>query len=142
MMASPLNWNFGAEDSRLWVHPRQVIPTSMIENASTPSISTRHPESIKLTTRDSFRVLNRWGINGGLIGLVYDDDACREFNGPIGGLTLSATAFGFGPFTLVFSLLPFKVKGVVEFFGFHHDRKLALRPLAVVCCEGRPFCLF
>ena len=52
-------------------------------------------------------------------------------DGPIEELILSGTAFGFGLFNLVFSLLPAKVKGVVGFFGFHHDRKLALRALAV-----------
>ncbi|KAH9066161.1 hypothetical protein EDB87DRAFT_691104 [Lactarius vividus] len=52
-------------------------------------------------------------------------------DGPIEDLIVSGTAFGHGIFNLVLSLLPAKVKSVVGFFGFNHDRKLALRALAV-----------
>ncbi|KAF8489806.1 hypothetical protein F5888DRAFT_1929649 [Russula emetica] len=52
-------------------------------------------------------------------------------NGPIEDLIISGTAFGHGLFNLVLSLLPAKVKSVVGFFGFNHDRKLALRALAI-----------
>lgn len=52
-------------------------------------------------------------------------------DGPIEDLIISGTAFGYGLFNLVLSLLPAKVKSVVGFFGFNHDRKLALRALAV-----------
>ncbi|SJL17453.1 related to Mitochondrial outer membrane protein IML2 [Armillaria ostoyae] len=51
--------------------------------------------------------------------------------GPVDELIISGTAFGFGLFNLVFSLLPKRVQGVVGFFGFKHDRKLALQALAV-----------
>ncbi|KAI0748463.1 outer membrane protein Iml2/Tetratricopeptide repeat protein 39 [Daedaleopsis nitida] len=51
--------------------------------------------------------------------------------GSLDELILSGTAFGYGLFNLVFSLLPAKVRGVVGFLGFNHDRKLALRALAV-----------
>lgn len=52
-------------------------------------------------------------------------------DGPIEDLIVSGTAFGHGIFNLVLSLLPAKVKSVVGFFGFNHDRKLALRALAL-----------
>ncbi|KAG6809489.1 hypothetical protein H0H92_016051 [Tricholoma furcatifolium] len=52
-------------------------------------------------------------------------------DGPVEDLIVAGTAFGFGLFNLVFSLLPKKVQGLVGFFGFKHDRKLALRALAV-----------
>ncbi|KAI0280499.1 hypothetical protein BGY98DRAFT_1106773 [Russula aff. rugulosa BPL654] len=52
-------------------------------------------------------------------------------DGPVEDLIISGTAFGHGLFNLVLSLLPAKVKSVVGFFGFNHDRKLALRALAV-----------
>ncbi|KAI0289831.1 hypothetical protein BC826DRAFT_1029792 [Russula brevipes] len=52
-------------------------------------------------------------------------------DGPIEDLIVSGTAFGHGLFQLVLSLLPAKVKSVVGFFGFNHDRRLALRALAV-----------
>ncbi|KAI0664762.1 outer membrane protein Iml2/Tetratricopeptide repeat protein 39 [Cubamyces menziesii] len=51
--------------------------------------------------------------------------------GSIDELILSGTAFGYGLFNLVFSLLPAKIRGVVGFLGFNHDRKLALQSLAV-----------
>ncbi|KAH9852714.1 outer membrane protein Iml2/Tetratricopeptide repeat protein 39 [Lenzites betulinus] len=51
--------------------------------------------------------------------------------GSVDELILSGTAFGYGLFNLVFSLLPAKIRGVVGFFGFNHDRKLALQALAV-----------
>ncbi|KAI0373047.1 hypothetical protein BV20DRAFT_1050450 [Pilatotrama ljubarskyi] len=51
--------------------------------------------------------------------------------GSIDELILSGTAFGYGLFNLVFSLLPAKIRGVVGFLGFNHDRKLALQALAV-----------
>ncbi|KAI0672830.1 outer membrane protein Iml2/Tetratricopeptide repeat protein 39 [Trametes maxima] len=52
-------------------------------------------------------------------------------DGSVDELVLSGTAFGYGLFNLVFSLLPAKIRGVVGFFGFNHDRKLALQALAV-----------
>ncbi|KAI0040329.1 hypothetical protein FA95DRAFT_1683845 [Auriscalpium vulgare] len=52
-------------------------------------------------------------------------------DGPIEELIISGTAFGYGLFNLVLSLLPARAKSVVGFFGFNHDRKLALRALAV-----------
>ncbi|KAG6863107.1 hypothetical protein C0991_008147 [Blastosporella zonata] len=52
-------------------------------------------------------------------------------DGPVEDLIIAGTAFGFGLFNLVFSLLPKKVQSLVGFLGFKHDRKLALRALAV-----------
>ncbi|KAH7889192.1 outer membrane protein Iml2/Tetratricopeptide repeat protein 39 [Phlebopus sp. FC_14] len=52
-------------------------------------------------------------------------------NGPIEELILSGAAFGFGLFNLAVSLLPVRVKSVVGFLGFSHDRQLALQALAV-----------
>ncbi|KZT09584.1 uncharacterized protein LAESUDRAFT_741851 [Laetiporus sulphureus 93-53] len=61
--------------------------------------------------------------NGGL--------APRVEEGSMDELILSGTAFGYRLFNLVFSLLPAKIRGVVGFLGFNHDRRLALRALAV-----------
>ncbi|GLB39315.1 putative protein of unknown function (DUF3808) [Lyophyllum shimeji] len=52
-------------------------------------------------------------------------------DGPVEELVVAGTAFGYGLFNLVFSLLPKKVQGIVGFLGFKHDRQLALRALAV-----------
>ncbi|KAH9901427.1 outer membrane protein Iml2/Tetratricopeptide repeat protein 39 [Cubamyces lactineus] len=56
--------------------------------------------------------------------------------GSIDELILSGTAFGYGLFNLVFSLLPAKIRGVVGFLGFNHDRKLALQSLAVSAAKS------
>ncbi|KAG5650191.1 hypothetical protein H0H81_000362 [Sphagnurus paluster] len=58
-------------------------------------------------------------------------DGPSEEDGPVEDLIIAGTAFGFGLFNLVFSLLPKKVQSLVGFLGFKHDRKLALRALAV-----------
>ncbi|KAF9269546.1 hypothetical protein L218DRAFT_953162 [Marasmius fiardii PR-910] len=52
-------------------------------------------------------------------------------DGPIEDLIICGTAFGYGLFNLVFSLLPKKIQSLVGFFGFKHDRNLALQALAV-----------
>ncbi|KAI9567244.1 hypothetical protein HD554DRAFT_2270070 [Boletus coccyginus] len=46
-------------------------------------------------------------------------------------LILSGAAFGYGVFNLDFSLLPSKVRTLVGFLGYNHDRQLALQALAV-----------
>ncbi|KAJ3986595.1 hypothetical protein F5890DRAFT_1502964 [Lentinula detonsa] len=46
-------------------------------------------------------------------------------------LIIAGTAFGFGLFNLVFSLLPKRVQSVAGLFGFAHSRRLALQALAV-----------
>ncbi|KAF7358800.1 Mitochondrial outer membrane protein IML2 [Mycena sanguinolenta] len=73
----------------------------------------------------------------------------RPAEGPVEEMIVSGTAFGFGLFNLVFSLLPKRVQSLVGLFGFKHDRALALRALAlsagltvhpdgsVVATEGR-----
>lgn len=56
-------------------------------------------------------------------------------DGPLEEIIMSGTAFGFGMFNLVFSLLPVGIRGIVGFLGFKHDRKLALRALAVSAAQ-------
>jgi len=56
-------------------------------------------------------------------------------DGPVEELIIAGTAFGFGLFNLVFSLLPKKIQGLVGFFGFKHDRKLALQALALAATK-------
>lgn len=56
-------------------------------------------------------------------------------DGPVEELIVAGTAFGFGLFNLVFSLLPRKVQGLVGFLGFKHDRKLALRALSLAALK-------
>ncbi|KAF7354120.1 Mitochondrial outer membrane protein [Mycena venus] len=55
----------------------------------------------------------------------------RPAEGPVEEMMVAGTAFGFGLFNLVFSLLPKRVQSLVGLLGFKHDRALALRALAV-----------
>ncbi|KAF9449736.1 hypothetical protein P691DRAFT_774496 [Macrolepiota fuliginosa MF-IS2] len=63
-------------------------------------------------------------------------------DGPVDDLIISGTAFGYGLFNLVFSLLPKRVQSVVGFFGFKHDRKLALKALAVAAARNDTHSVF
>ncbi|KXN81297.1 Mitochondrial outer membrane protein IML2 [Leucoagaricus sp. SymC.cos] len=56
-------------------------------------------------------------------------------DGPVDDLTVAGTAFGYGLFNLVFSLR-------VGFFGFKHDRKLALKALAVAAARNDTHSVF
>ncbi|KAH7908767.1 hypothetical protein BJ138DRAFT_1156898 [Hygrophoropsis aurantiaca] len=90
-------------------------------NMSSPS----SPQS--LLSVPSF--FSRWPFAGPAaptVGTISDDAV-----GLWEDLILSGSAFGFGLFNLIFSLLPTKVRGVVGFFGFRHDKKLALQALSV-----------
>ncbi|KAI6138074.1 outer membrane protein Iml2/Tetratricopeptide repeat protein 39 [Pisolithus tinctorius] len=52
-------------------------------------------------------------------------------HGPVEEFILSGAAFGYGLFNLVLSLLPAKMRNVIGFLGYSHDRQLALKALAV-----------
>ncbi|TFK66270.1 hypothetical protein BDN72DRAFT_844550 [Pluteus cervinus] len=63
-------------------------------------------------------------------------------DGPVEELIISGTAFGYGLFNLVFSLLPKRVQGIVGFFGFKHDRKQALHALSVSAARNDVHAVF
>ncbi|KXN84549.1 Mitochondrial outer membrane protein IML2 [Leucoagaricus sp. SymC.cos] len=63
-------------------------------------------------------------------------------DGPVDDLIVAGTAFGYGLFNLVFSLLPKRIQSVVGFFGFKHDRKLALKALAVAAARNDTHSVF
>ncbi|KAG6887246.1 hypothetical protein C0995_016642 [Termitomyces sp. Mi166 len=77
-------------------------------------------------TSSSLSVSSRSNDNG-----VSPNAEELPHDGPIEDLIIAGTAFGYGLFNLVFSLLPKKVQGVVGFLGFKYDRRLALKALAV-----------
>ncbi|KAF8638147.1 hypothetical protein AX17_002420 [Amanita inopinata Kibby_2008] len=62
--------------------------------------------------------------------------------GPVEELIVAGTAFGYGLFNLVFSLLPKKVQRMVGFFGFKYDRKLALHALSVAAAKSDSHSVF
>ncbi|EGN95882.1 hypothetical protein SERLA73DRAFT_113602 [Serpula lacrymans var. lacrymans S7.3] len=99
-------------------------PSTLSLNSLTPSVTTQ------ASTKSGF--FGRWtGSNTLSVPTAAPGTVGNAANGTIEELILGGTAFGFGLFNLVFSLLPAKVRGVVGFFGFNHDRKLALQALAV-----------
>ncbi|CAK5283493.1 unnamed protein product [Mycena citricolor] len=55
----------------------------------------------------------------------------RPAEGPVEEMVVAGSAFGYGLFNLVFSLLPKRVQSVVGIFGFKYDRALALQALAI-----------
>ncbi|KLO11975.1 hypothetical protein SCHPADRAFT_876147 [Schizopora paradoxa] len=69
-------------------------------------------------------------------------DIAAHTEGPVEELVVSGAAFGFGLFNLAFSLLPAKVKTVVGFLGFQHDRKVALQALAVSAARSDVHAVF
>ncbi|KIY72518.1 hypothetical protein CYLTODRAFT_417906 [Cylindrobasidium torrendii FP15055 ss-10] len=70
-------------------------------------------------------------ITGSTLAVPSGPPPALAQGGPVAELVIAGTAFGFGLFNLVFSLLPKGVQSVVGFFGFKHDRKLALEALGV-----------
>ncbi|KDR84675.1 hypothetical protein GALMADRAFT_56095 [Galerina marginata CBS 339.88] len=74
---------------------------------------------------------SRWVTSSSPSLLLKTDSEHVQPDGPVEDLIVAGTAFGFGLFNLVFSLLPKKVQGLVGFLGFKHDRKLALQALSL-----------
>ncbi|KII88264.1 hypothetical protein PLICRDRAFT_175873 [Plicaturopsis crispa FD-325 SS-3] len=104
---------------------------------SVHSVATSSSTSTATTNKSGF--FGRWGggsLTASNAPVVYMAD------GPVEELIESGTAFGFGLFNLVFSLLPAKVRGVVGFLGFQHDRKLALQALAVAAAKSDVHSIF
>ncbi|ESK92762.1 hypothetical protein Moror_15935 [Moniliophthora roreri MCA 2997] len=94
-----------------------------------PSLS-----SLATSARKSSGLFGRWsGTNSPAASTTTL--AAPAQDGPIEDLIVAGTAFGYGLFNLVFSLLPKKVQSVVGFFGFKHDRRLALQALAVAAAR-------
>ncbi|KAF8967258.1 hypothetical protein BDZ97DRAFT_1804125 [Flammula alnicola] len=74
---------------------------------------------------------SRWVGTASTPTLLIQSDSHVVPDGPVEDLIVAGSAFGFGLFNLVFSLLPKKIQGLVGFLGFKHDRKLALQALSL-----------
>ncbi|KAI5121532.1 hypothetical protein M0805_002592 [Coniferiporia weirii] len=104
-------------------------------NPSTPSLasasSSKHSAETASAASASSKggsFFGRWAISA---PASPQPKPVAQPEGPVEELIVSGAAFGFGLFNLIFSLLPAKMKTVVGFFGFQHDRRLALQALAV-----------
>ncbi|KAF8830156.1 hypothetical protein HHX47_DHR2000503 [Lentinula edodes] len=82
-----------------------------------------------------FSLAGRWGSgsassSASSLSLSVEAENPEEIQN-LKSLIIAGTAFGFGLFNLIFSLLPKKIQSVAGLFGFAHDRRLALQALAV-----------
>ncbi|CAL1705498.1 unnamed protein product [Somion occarium] len=120
---------------------KAVYPNGL-DNYATPSTSKApspapsiHSEASSTTTmkaRSGF--FSRF--TGSSLSVPSTNIVISTPEGPIEELIMSGTAFGYGMFNLIFSLLPPSVRNVVGFLGFKHDRRLALRALAVSAAQN------
>jgi len=104
--------------------------------ADTPSSSahvTPRPSQPNLKAAASSSAPSRLGLFGRLTGSVQPSPITSPIRpeGPVEELIVAGTAFGYGLFNLIFSLLPKRVQSVVGLFGYKSSRKVALQALAV-----------
>ncbi|OCH93858.1 hypothetical protein OBBRIDRAFT_789896 [Obba rivulosa] len=104
-------------------------PATSVAPSRSPSIFSE-ASSTSTTKQSAGRSFFRWGSSNTSAPTATPSLSLVQ-EGSVDELIMSGTAFGYGLFNLVFSLLPAKVRGVVGFLGFNHDRKLALQALAV-----------
>ncbi|KAJ7637765.1 outer membrane protein Iml2/Tetratricopeptide repeat protein 39 [Mycena rosella] len=140
-------------DSLSVASSRNASSATLSTSASTSSSLAPSPASSSSSPAPSISVsksiFGRWGNASSVSVLSKADkeraDARDKYErerapeGPVEEMIVAGTAFGFGLFNLVFSLLPKKVQSLVGLLGFKHDRALALRALAVsagVTTEG------
>ncbi|KAF9481931.1 hypothetical protein BDN70DRAFT_875724 [Pholiota conissans] len=100
--------------------------------ATTPSAAP--PSPISAVKAGGF--FSRWVSTPSTSSLPIQSEEVIAPDGPVEDLIVAGTAFGFGLFNLVFSLLPKKVQGLVGFLGFKHDRKLALQALLLAATKS------
>ncbi|KAI0345249.1 hypothetical protein BDW22DRAFT_1354152 [Trametopsis cervina] len=112
-----------------------ATPATSQATSPAPSIrsETSSTNTAKQQARSGYGVFGSIGRFGGslLSAQPVANPVASLPEGPIEELIMSGTAFGYVLFNLVFSLLPAGVRGVVGFLGFKHDRRLALKALAV-----------
>ncbi|KAJ7738123.1 hypothetical protein B0H16DRAFT_1325584 [Mycena metata] len=104
--------------------------------ASRAASITSGPSSVSVASTGGGGIkslFGRWGKrNSSSVSLTGEKvERERAPEGEVEEMIVAGTAFGFGLFNLVFSLLPKKVQSLVGLLGFKHDRALALRALAV-----------
>ncbi|KAF7292169.1 hypothetical protein MIND_01244000 [Mycena indigotica] len=117
--------------------------TTTLSLSSTPSSSSTAPTPPPTITKSLF---GRWGGSSLSVSSASSSVSKAELEereriekfererppqGSVEEMVVAGTAFGFGLFNLVFSLLPKRVQSLVGLLGFKHDRELALRALAV-----------
>ncbi|KAJ3859612.1 outer membrane protein Iml2/Tetratricopeptide repeat protein 39 [Lentinula novae-zelandiae] len=121
-----------------------LSPFSTPSSAGSPAITssafitTKPNKATRPPVRQSssfFSLAGRWGSDSASssassLSLSVEAENPEEIQN-LKSLIIAGTAFGFGLFNLIFSLLPKKIQSVAGLFGFAHDRRLALQALAV-----------
>ncbi|KAJ7473170.1 mitochondrial outer membrane protein IML2 [Mycena galericulata] len=95
--------------------------SSLSTSSASPSVSSLSTSSASLNAEKERE----------LVAQMNKLELERAPEGAVEEMIVAGTAFGFGLFNLVFSLLPKKVQSLVGLLGFKHDRALALRALAL-----------
>ncbi|KAI0929242.1 hypothetical protein AcV5_006552 [Taiwanofungus camphoratus] len=106
-----------------------ISSASSVITITTSTTTTSTPSTTNSKTSSRVSIFGRFGGSSSSVSTA--SAAVEAAEGSVDELIMSGTAFGYGLFNLVFSLLPAKIRGVVGFLGFASDRKLALRALAV-----------
>ncbi|KAF9026460.1 hypothetical protein BDZ89DRAFT_1113807 [Hymenopellis radicata] len=120
----------------------ESLATSFATSASSTTSSTGTETGSKSKEKKSTSMFSKWTGGSSLAVPVSKSRPTSiistkgEGGEAVDEMILAGTAFGFGLFNLVFSLLPKRVQSVVGFFGFKHDRALALRALAVSAAKN------
>ncbi|KAH8106957.1 outer membrane protein Iml2/Tetratricopeptide repeat protein 39 [Cristinia sonorae] len=116
-----------------------ATPSSSTPSSRPASIHSQIPSTNPTTTVQakpkSSGLFSRFGSSLSVPSPPVESAGKVAPDGPLEELIMSGAAFGYGMFNLVFSLLPAGIRGVVGFLGFKHDRKLALRALAVSAAQ-------
>ncbi|EMD38154.1 hypothetical protein CERSUDRAFT_113305 [Gelatoporia subvermispora B] len=118
-------------------------PATSVAPSRAPSVISDTSSSTSTTTtkQSTGRSFFRWGSSAPVAPTAVPSLSMVS-DGSVDELIMSGTAFGYGLFNLVFSLLPAKIRGVVGFLGFNHDRKLALQALAVSAARNDVHAVF
>ncbi|KAF9019876.1 hypothetical protein BDZ89DRAFT_1020519 [Hymenopellis radicata] len=120
----------------------ESLATSFATSTSSTASSTGTETGSKSKEKKSTSMFSKWTGGSSLAVPVSKSRPTSiistkgEGGEAVDEMILAGTAFGFGLFNLVFSLLPKRVQSVVGFFGFKHDRALALRALAVSAAKN------
>jgi hypothetical protein len=105
-------------------------PATTPKPSRKPSIQSIASQRSATSSTSKFGLFGRWGST-----LTVPSTPTEFIDGPVEELIVAGTAFGFGLFNLVFSMMPAGVRGVAGLFGFKGDRKLALQALAVAAAK-------
>ncbi|KAF8891625.1 hypothetical protein CPB84DRAFT_1784122 [Gymnopilus junonius] len=113
------------------VHQPSLASISSQSSISSPGTPTSSISALPAIAPKASGFFSRWSSSSSPSLPLKKPSLHIQQDGPVEDLIVGGTAFGFGLFNLVFSLLPKKVQGLVGFLGFKHDRKLALAALSL-----------